>query len=68
MIEKILDYHQTYQHDLQSVSVNHLLAPEQQADVLRRFAQEVIPVVKAEVSTSLWSESDERRAAGFTAK
>lgn len=68
VVEKILDYHASYGHDLQSVSVNHLLPLEQQADVLRRFAEEVIPVVRAEVSTSLWSESDERRAAGFTAK
>ena len=66
--EKILDYHSSYGHDLQSVSVNHLLPLDHQADVLRRFAEEVIPVVKAEVSTTLWSESDERRAAGFTAK
>lgn len=68
VIEKILDYHRTYRHDLQSVSVNHLLPLDHQADVLRRFAEEVVPVVKAEVSTTLWSESDERRAAGFTAK
>ncbi|GEA84309.1 LLM class flavin-dependent oxidoreductase [Cellulomonas gelida] len=68
VVEKILDYHRTYQHDLQSVSVNHLLPPDHQADVLRRFAEEVVPAVRAEVTTTLWSESDERRAAGFTAK
>ena len=66
--EKILDYHATFGHDLQSVSVNHLIPPEQQADVLRRFAEEVIPVVRAEVKTDLWGAADARRAAGFTAE
>ena len=66
--EKLLDYHASFGHDLQSVSVNHLLDPEHQADVLRRFAAEVVPVVRRETSTTLWSELDDRRAAGFTAK
>ncbi|NKY40688.1 LLM class flavin-dependent oxidoreductase [Cellulomonas septica] len=65
--EKILDYHRSYGHDLQSVSVNHLLEPSRQEDVLRRFAEEVVPLVQAEVGTTLWSPADERRAAGFTA-
>ena len=65
--EKILDYHATYGHVLQSVSVNHLLDPAQQEDVLRRFAEEVAPLVRAEVRTDLWSAADPRRAAGFTA-
>ena len=65
--EKILDYHSSFGHVLQSVSVNHLLAPAQQEDVLRRFAAEVIPQVRAEVRTDLWGPLDERRAAGFTA-
>lgn len=67
VVEKILDYHASFGHDLQSVSINHLLAPEHQDDVLRRFAEEVIPVVKAEVKTDLWSTADAGRAAGFTA-
>ncbi len=67
VVKKILDYHSSFGHVLQAVSVNHLLAPAQQEDVLRRFAQEVIPRVRAEVSTDLWSPRDERRAAGFTA-
>ncbi|WP_159796227.1 LLM class flavin-dependent oxidoreductase [Puerhibacterium puerhi] len=64
---KILDYHRDFGHVLQSVSVNHLLPPAQQEDVVRRFAAEVIPLVKQEVTTDLWSEADERRAKGFTA-
>ncbi|SKC71939.1 LLM class flavin-dependent oxidoreductase [Krasilnikoviella flava] len=65
--EKILDYHGSFGHVLQSVSVNHLLAPTHQEDVLRRFAAEVAPVVRAEVTTDLWGPRDARRAAGFTA-
>ncbi len=65
--EKILDYHGTFGHVLQSVSVNHLLEPAHQEDVLRRFAAEVAPVVRAEVPTTLWGPDDGRRAAGFTA-
>ena len=65
--DKILDYHEAFGHDLQSVSVNHLLDPSHQRDVLARFAQEVAPVVRAHASTRLWGPQDERRAAGFTA-
>ena len=67
VVEKILDYHASFGHDLQSVSINHLLEPHHQEDVLRRFAEEVVPVVQAEVSSDLWTERDDRRAAGFTA-
>jgi hypothetical protein len=65
--QKILDYHGTFGHVLQAVSVNHLLEPERQQDVLRRFAAEVIPLVRAEVTTDLWGPRDARRAVGFTA-
>jgi len=65
--EKILDYHGSFGHVLQSVSVNHLLEPAHQEDVLRRFAAEVAPLVRAEVTTDLWGPRDARRAAGFTA-
>ena len=43
------------------------VAPGDRARLLRRFAEEVVPVVKAEVKTDLWSAADARRAAGFTA-
>lgn len=65
--EKILDYHDSYGHDLQSVSINHVLDFEKQKDTVRRFAEEVIPLVKAEVSTTLWTTDDKDRAKGFTA-
>jgi alkanesulfonate monooxygenase SsuD/methylene tetrahydromethanopterin reductase-like flavin-dependent oxidoreductase (luciferase family) len=67
VVEKILDYHASFGHDLQSVSVTHLIPPAQQEDVLRRFAEEVVPTVRAEVGTTLWGPTDARRAAGLAA-
>jgi alkanesulfonate monooxygenase SsuD/methylene tetrahydromethanopterin reductase-like flavin-dependent oxidoreductase (luciferase family) len=67
--EKIVDYHGSYGHDFQSVSINHLLDFEEQLDMLRRFAEEVIPLVRKELpETSLWSADDSGRAKGFTAR
>ncbi|GAA3806901.1 LLM class flavin-dependent oxidoreductase [Cellulomonas soli] len=63
--EKILDYHRAYGHDLQSVSLNPVLPYEQQHDVLRRFAEEVVPLVRREVSTTLWGPQDPGRARGL---
>lgn len=63
--EKILDYHRAYRHDLQSVSVNPTLPYAQQRDVLTRFADQVIPLVRREVSTTLWGPHDAGRAKGF---
>ncbi len=65
---KILAFHAELGHDVQSVSVNPLLPHAQQQDVLRQFAEEVIPLVNAEIGTDLWSAHDQRRAAGFTAE
>ncbi|MDM7831660.1 LLM class flavin-dependent oxidoreductase [Cellulomonas edaphi] len=65
--EKIVDYHRSYRHDLQSVSLNPVLPYEQQHDVLRRFAEEVVPLVRREVSTTLWGPSDPGRARGLGA-
>jgi alkanesulfonate monooxygenase SsuD/methylene tetrahydromethanopterin reductase-like flavin-dependent oxidoreductase (luciferase family) len=64
---KILDYHATYRHDVQSVSVNPALPHSRQQEVLTRFAEEVIPLVRREVTTTLWGPDDPGRAAGFTA-
>ena len=65
--EKILDYHSSYGHDLQSVSLNPVLPYEQQQDVLRRFAEEVVPLVRRELSTTLWGPDDPGRARGLAA-
>jgi alkanesulfonate monooxygenase SsuD/methylene tetrahydromethanopterin reductase-like flavin-dependent oxidoreductase (luciferase family) len=64
---KILDYHKTYRHDVQSVSVNPVLPWAQQQEVLTRFAEEVAPLVRREVSSTLWGPQDPGRAKGFTA-
>jgi alkanesulfonate monooxygenase SsuD/methylene tetrahydromethanopterin reductase-like flavin-dependent oxidoreductase (luciferase family) len=64
---KILDYHKAYHHDVQSVSVFPMLPYAQQHEVLTRFAEEVAPLVRREVSTTLWGPDDPGRAAGFTA-
>ncbi|MGY4643020.1 alkanesulfonate monooxygenase SsuD/methylene tetrahydromethanopterin reductase-like flavin-dependent oxidoreductase (luciferase family) [Cellulomonas sp. URHB0016] len=63
--EKILDYHGSYGHDLQSVSLNPVLPYAQQHDVLRRFAEEVVPLVRRELSTTLWGPDDAGRARGL---
>ena len=57
-----------YRHDVQSVSINPVLPYEQQQEVLTRFAEEVVPLVRREVpSTTLWGPQDAGRAKGFTA-
>ncbi|SHK49759.1 Flavin-dependent oxidoreductase, luciferase family (includes alkanesulfonate monooxygenase SsuD and methylene tetrahydromethanopterin reductase) [Pseudonocardia thermophila] len=65
--EKIIDYHASFRHDVQSVSINPVLPYEQQKEVLIRFAEEVIPLVKRELHTTLWGPEDAGRASGFTA-
>ncbi|AEA24580.1 Luciferase-like, subgroup [Pseudonocardia dioxanivorans CB1190] len=65
--EKIVDYHKSFRHDVQSVSVNPTLPYVQQQEVLTRFAEEVAPLVRREVTTTLWGPHDSGRAKGFTA-
>ncbi len=50
---------------MQSVSVNPVLPYAQQHEVLTRFAEEVVPLVRREVSTTLWTEADPGRARGL---
>lgn len=56
--EKILRFHQGFSHDLQSVSLPSTLPLECQLEILARFAVEVIPRVRAEVTTTLWQDGD----------
>ncbi|CAM3536821.1 LLM class flavin-dependent oxidoreductase [Occultella aeris] len=65
--EKIVRFHDALGHHVQAISANHLLPHEAQHDVLRQFAEEVIPLVNAELGTDLWSAADAGRARGFTA-
>ncbi|GEL25857.1 luciferase-like monooxygenase [Pseudonocardia sulfidoxydans NBRC 16205] len=63
--EKIVEYHKSYRHDVQSVSINPVLPYAQQNEVLSRFAEEVVPLVRRELTTTLWTEADQGRAKGF---
>ncbi|WP_334123312.1 LLM class flavin-dependent oxidoreductase [Glutamicibacter sp.] len=53
---KILDYHQSFGHDLQSISLPTTQPFEAQIQTLERFAQEVIPRVNTQ--TTLWTQHD----------
>jgi len=65
---KIVDYHKSFRHDVQSVSIFPVLPYHQQQEVLARFAEEVIPLVRREVPpTTLWGPEDPGRAKGFIA-
>lgn len=56
--EKILWWHEAYGHDLQSFSLPTMIPHEQQLEMLERLASEVLPVVRAAASTTLWSDAD----------
>jgi alkanesulfonate monooxygenase SsuD/methylene tetrahydromethanopterin reductase-like flavin-dependent oxidoreductase (luciferase family) len=58
VIDKILYWHEAFDHDLQSFSLPTMLPFEQQAEMLARLASEVIPVVRRAAPTSLWGEGD----------
>ena len=58
IIDKILYFHEAYRHDLQSFSLPTMLAHERQLEMLERLATEVIPVVRGEAPTTLWTDDD----------
>ena len=58
VVEKIMYFHAGFNHDLQSFSLPTMLPFDQQTEMLQRFATEVIPIVRRETSTTLWSEQD----------
>lgn len=58
IIDKILYFHEAFGHDLQSFSLPTMLPHEQQMEMLERLATEVIPVVRAQAPTSLWTDED----------
>ncbi|MHA6529977.1 LLM class flavin-dependent oxidoreductase [Paenibacillus sp. BAC0078] len=53
VIEKILDYHKAFGHEVLSISVDGLTEAEQR-EQLERFAAEVIPVLKREIPSKVW--------------
>ena len=58
VIEKILSYHEAFGHDLQSISLPTTLPFEEQLQILERFSTDVIPVVRREAPTALWTHED----------
>ncbi|MCX4821935.1 LLM class flavin-dependent oxidoreductase [Streptomyces sp. NBC_01142] len=55
IIDKILGYREVYRHDLQSITVDGFgLSRGEQVETLRRFAEEIAPVVRKEAPTTLW--------------
>ncbi|MFJ2619489.1 LLM class flavin-dependent oxidoreductase [Glutamicibacter sp. NPDC087344] len=55
---KIIDYHTSYGHDLQSISLPTTLPFAGQLETLERFATQVIPLIST--PTTLWSEHDQQ--------
>ncbi|RXZ78829.1 LLM class flavin-dependent oxidoreductase [Paenibacillaceae bacterium] len=54
VIEKILDYHNAFGHEVLSISVDGLTEAEQEEQLIR-FAEEIIPVLKREIPSKVWS-------------
>jgi hypothetical protein len=65
--EKIVEWHDAFGHEFQSISLSPEADFEEQKDTLHRFAEEVVPLVRAEVTSTLWGPQDAHRAKGFTA-
>ncbi|MFT2014427.1 LLM class flavin-dependent oxidoreductase [Streptomyces sp. 796.1] len=66
IIDKILDFHQAYRHDLQSITVDGSgLGLPAQIEQLQRFAEEVAPAVRRAAPTTLWQRpaAEERSTA-----
>lgn len=53
MIEKILNYHQAYGHQVLSISVDGLTEAEQR-EQMERFAADVAPVLRREIPSTVW--------------
>ena len=58
VVDKILSYHDTFGHDLQSISLPTTVAFEEQLAILERLATEVIPEVRRAAPTTLWTDAD----------
>ncbi|MEN2740008.1 LLM class flavin-dependent oxidoreductase [Microbacterium sp. X-17] len=58
VIDKIGAFHGRLGHDLQSIGLPTTAPFPQQLDMLERFATEVIPVLRREFPTTLWTEDD----------
>ncbi|HEY0932333.1 MAG TPA: hypothetical protein VGD91_01215 [Trebonia sp.] len=58
VIDKIMYFHESFGHDLQSFGLPTMIPHEQQMEMLARMAAEVIPVVRRNVPTTLWTDAD----------
>jgi alkanesulfonate monooxygenase SsuD/methylene tetrahydromethanopterin reductase-like flavin-dependent oxidoreductase (luciferase family) len=58
VIDKIGRFHGRLGHSLQSVSLPTTVPFAQQLDILQRFALEVVPVLRRELPTTLWTDQD----------
>ena len=58
VIEKIMYFHEAFDHDLQSFGLPTMLPFEQQMDMLERLSSEVIPEVRRAAPTTLWTDED----------
>ena len=58
VIDKIARFHGRLGHSLQSISLPTTVPFEQQLEILERFATDVIPVLRRELPTTLWTEDD----------
>ena len=58
VIDKIARFHDRLGHSLQSISLPTTVPFEQQLEILERFATDVIPVLRRELPTTLWTADD----------
>ncbi|WP_123040457.1 LLM class flavin-dependent oxidoreductase [Cohnella candidum] len=56
VVQKILDYQQAFGNEVLSISVDGLSESEQR-EQLERFAEEVAPILRREVRSSVWNRS-----------
>lgn len=57
VIEKILNYQQAFGHQVLSLSVDGLTEAEQQ-EQMQRFAEDIAPVLRREVKSTVWSDRE----------
>jgi alkanesulfonate monooxygenase SsuD/methylene tetrahydromethanopterin reductase-like flavin-dependent oxidoreductase (luciferase family) len=58
IIDKIMYFHEAFGHELQSFSLPTMIPHEQQLEMLGRLASEVMPVVRKQVPSTLWTAAD----------
>ena len=58
VIDKIMFFHEAFDHDLQAFSLPTMLPFEHQLEMLERLATDVIPVVRRAAPTTLWTDAD----------